>query len=169
MVRMHRFGVYASVSTIRKNRGASSVALVSGARDDRGYVRTAVTFALMTRANLDFISPDSPIRGLDMPGDREPFSLLLVSTVNGPGFFPFLQVQSLRVELESVIVDLRWLPAVFNFWLAVGLVFDFKLSHPDQWLVKQRWIRIVLFLTLICFGLFLLFVQVWLFREMLAF
>ncbi len=120
-----------------------------------------ITFALVTDTVVKYLGLDSPIRRYDMPGDMEPFSLLLAKALNGPAFPSFLIRGG---HVETVLGKLTWIPVVFGFWFVVGLALESKLKHPRQWLIRRPRTRVIVFLFLLSICGWLLYREVWLLR-----
>ena len=118
-----------------------------------------ITFALVTDAAVKYLNLDSPIRRYDMPGDMEPFSLLLAKALNGPAFPSFLIRGG---HLETILGTLTWIPYVFAFWFVVGIALEFKLNHPGQWRIKRIPSRVAWFVSLLCICGLLLYREAWL-------
>lgn len=125
----------------------------------------AITFALVSIATLEYRKPDCPMYRYDAPGDMEPFSLLLARTLNGPAFSWFLPTLRYGAFIGTLLTSVTWLPEILVFWFVVGIAAESKLRRPGQWLIKRTWARAIVFITLLCICLLLLYRQMWLVRP----
>ena len=108
------------------------MALVSTDRNGRHYIRIGDGYCCQISR-----SGSRQYVGYDMPGDMEPFSLLLAKALNGPSISRSFLIRGGHVE--TVIGDSSnfGYPVVFGFWFVVGLTLESKLKHPRQWLIRR--------------------------------